>query len=94
MAEMEKKRYWLTLHNLEQERVIGFKEKQEQIRRGGNIEWQVLIEITSLDLSRFPTSEDLVGQSYWEYGARIIDARQLVARNILLALKVDEKDIK
>ncbi|KIO32140.1 hypothetical protein M407DRAFT_18951 [Tulasnella calospora MUT 4182] len=94
MATMTGKRYWLTLHNLQQKGVISYTEERKEIWRGENVEWQFLIHITSLDLPSFPGSENLVGQSYWEYGARVKDAKELVARNILLSLKVDEKDIK
>lgn len=49
--------------------------------------------VNDLDLSRFPASGDMIGRSYWEYGARVREAKELVARNILLSLNIPEQDI-
>ncbi|KIO32150.1 hypothetical protein M407DRAFT_4695 [Tulasnella calospora MUT 4182] len=47
-----------------------------------------------LNLPSLPSTENLVGQRYWEYGAGVQEAKELVARNILFTIKVDENNIK
>ncbi|KAG9034550.1 hypothetical protein FS837_002187 [Tulasnella sp. UAMH 9824] len=90
---MVQKRYWLTLYNFTLINAIRYREEKKEIRRGDSAEWQVFIHIDEVDLARFPASEDMIGRSYWEYGARVNEAKELVARNVLLSLNVRDSDI-
>ncbi|KAG8896205.1 hypothetical protein FRC01_011950, partial [Tulasnella sp. 417] len=76
-------RPYLTMFNMQQQRLISYQEETQERGPRDAPEWEIWIHIKAVDTSLYP---NIVNQSYWQRAPKKQQAKDLVARQVLLAL--------
>ncbi|KIO32151.1 hypothetical protein M407DRAFT_18957 [Tulasnella calospora MUT 4182] len=88
---MEGQRPYMTMHNMQQQRIIIYRIEENERGPRDAPEWEVWIHVSAVNS---PLYRNIANQSYWQRASRKQLARDLVARQVLLALGVNPSEIQ
>ncbi|KAG9034551.1 hypothetical protein FS837_002188, partial [Tulasnella sp. UAMH 9824] len=88
---MEGQRPYMTLHNMQQQRAISYREERHERGPRDAPEWEVWIHVAAVDTTR--GYRNIATQSYWQRAGKVQQAKDMVARQVLLALGLNPSEI-
>ncbi|KAG8983560.1 hypothetical protein FRB90_005904 [Tulasnella sp. 427] len=89
---MEGQRYYMTLHNLQQQRRIRYEEEEFDKGPSHAPQWEVWIHVISVNTAW--GYNNVSAQSFWQRASKKQYARDLVAQQVLFALGLSLDDIQ
>lgn len=81
---MEGQRNYLTMHNLQQRRIISYREEEHERGPSHAPEWEIWIHVDAVNPAQ--GYRNIATQSYWQRASTKRMAKDMVARQVLLAL--------
>ncbi|KAG8922078.1 hypothetical protein FRC01_014510 [Tulasnella sp. 417] len=89
---MDGQRPYLTMHNMQQKRIISYQEEQQERGPRDAPEWEIWIHIKTVNTSL--GYRNIVNQSYWQRAPKKQLAKDMVATQVLLALGLSTNEFK
>ncbi|KIO27780.1 hypothetical protein M407DRAFT_22955 [Tulasnella calospora MUT 4182] len=89
---MEGQRFFMTMHNMQQKQIIMYREEQHERGPSNAPEWEIWIHVSAVNTTL--GYNNIANQSFWQRASQKQQARDLVARQVLLALGVNPYEIQ
>ncbi|KIO32137.1 hypothetical protein M407DRAFT_18950 [Tulasnella calospora MUT 4182] len=89
---MEGQRFYMTMHNMQQKQIIIYREEAHERGPRDAPEWEVWIHVSAVNTTL--GYRNIANQSFWQRASKKSQAKEMVARQVLLALGLNPYEIQ